>query len=355
MKIFASTFFSFCVSLSFLCIFVQSADPQDADQPGFSVMRRIPPAAKPGPSAPESAPAPAPVAVKPAESAPSAPSEKTPAERAPKTPPDPPAGIAASEPVPPPPARREPQTLPINPVPESPSRIASQAEPKRETVSASRTIWAVVGQQTEIPFRGNGWVYLGEQDNRSGLTYQSRRNDADGQKYLFRADTAGTYTLKFYRQDFIEDYIINEYVQVVVSENPGVAGGNRAKPGEAGGISSAGTSAEKNAGSEASAAEKSAGSAVPADYLQKAREAYTAGSYPQAIGFLDQFREVYPAGADEAWWLYGQSLEADSASRNIRSALEYYRRLVQEYPQSQHSVEAQRRIAYLERYYFNIW
>ncbi|MDR0561710.1 MAG: outer membrane protein assembly factor BamD, partial [Spirochaetaceae bacterium] len=39
--------------------------------------------------------------------------------------------------------------------------------------------------------------------------------------------------------------------------------------------------------------------------------------------------------------------------RNIRSALEYYRKLIQEYPQSQYSPEAQRRIAYLERYYFN--
>jgi hypothetical protein len=63
----------------------------------------------------------------------------------------------------------------------------------------------------------------------------------------------------------------------------------------------------------------------------------------------------FPAGSDEAFWLYGQSLEANNeATRNIRFALDYYRRLVQEYPQSTRYDEAQRRIAYLERFYFSI-
>jgi outer membrane protein assembly factor BamD (BamD/ComL family) len=75
---------------------------------------------------------------------------------------------------------------------------------------------------------------------------------------------------------------------------------------------------------------------------------------PQALSILDQYREIYPVGSDEAWWLYGQLLEANSPSRDVRSALDYYRRLVREYPQSPRFDEARRRIAYLERYYFNI-
>jgi outer membrane protein assembly factor BamD (BamD/ComL family) len=73
-----------------------------------------------------------------------------------------------------------------------------------------------------------------------------------------------------------------------------------------------------------------------------------------ALSILDQFRETYPAGSDEAWWLYGQLLEANGPQRDIRSALDYYRRLIREYPQSTRYDEARRRIAYLERYYFNI-
>jgi TolA-binding protein len=214
-----------------------------------------------------------------------------------------------------------------------------------------------VGQSIEIPFRGNGWVYLGEQENRQGMVYHSRRNELDGQKYVFRADSVGTYTLKFYRQDFIEDYIINEYVQVIVSENPVIAGTNRTQPVERDRAESGSSRAETAGSSQAAAQDSIAGAAssvARADYLQQAKDAYTAGSFPEVITLLDQFRELYPAGTDEAWWLYAQSFEANSPSRNIRSALDYYRRLIQEYPQSPRGSEAQRRIAYLERYYFNI-
>jgi outer membrane protein assembly factor BamD (BamD/ComL family) len=93
---------------------------------------------------------------------------------------------------------------------------------------------------------------------------------------------------------------------------------------------------------------------LPEDYLRKAREEFNAGRVAGAIAALDQFREQFPAGSDEAWWLYGQFYEANSPSRDIRTALDYYRRLVREYPQSRRYNDARRRIAYLERYYINI-
>jgi Tfp pilus assembly protein PilF len=100
----------------------------------------------------------------------------------------------------------------------------------------------------------------------------------------------------------------------------------------------------------------SAGSAEtePDGYLRRVREEYEAGRVREALDLLDQFRARFPAGSDEAWWLYGQLLEAEGPGRDIRSALDYYRRLTREYPQSPRYAEARRRIAYLERYYFNI-
>jgi outer membrane protein assembly factor BamD (BamD/ComL family) len=88
--------------------------------------------------------------------------------------------------------------------------------------------------------------------------------------------------------------------------------------------------------------------------LRTAQEEFNAGRVAGAIAVLDQFRERFPAGSDEAWWLYGQFYEANSPSRDIRTALDYYRRLVREYPQSRRYNDARRRIAYLERYYINI-
>jgi len=92
----------------------------------------------------------------------------------------------------------------------------------------------------------------------------------------------------------------------------------------------------------------------PAEYLEKAKEEFAAGRIASAISFLDRFCEQYPSGTDETWWLYGQFYEANSPSRNILAALNSYRRLVQEYPQSSRFDDARKRIAYLQRYYINI-
>ncbi|MDR2953244.1 MAG: hypothetical protein LBU82_08390, partial [Treponema sp.] len=90
----------------------------------------------------------------------------------------------------------------------------------KDSIIFSRTVRATVGQIVEIPFRGTGWVYLGELASRRGVVYDSRRLDPEGQSFLFRTEEIGTYSLKFYKQDFIRDYILNDYVQVIVGEAP---------------------------------------------------------------------------------------------------------------------------------------
>jgi hypothetical protein len=225
-----------------------------------------------------------------------------------------------------------------------------------------------------------------------------RRLDPEGQTFVFQAGEAGTYELKFYRQDFIRDYIVNDVVTLIVEEPPQAApvtAPNFGSPVEHGTViaeprwpaaSAAGageTSPEAGAAPAVSvtpppvspaappAVVPSAGaaSAVPEtaepdspprfspdaeEYLRRAREEHAAGHIPQAIAVLDQFTAQFPLGSDEALWLYAQLYEAPGPSRNIRSALDCYRRLVNEYPQSTRYADAKRRIAYLERYYINI-
>ncbi|MDR3020899.1 MAG: hypothetical protein LBU66_08380, partial [Treponema sp.] len=92
----------------------------------------------------------------------------------------------------------------------------------------------------------------------------------------------------------------------------------------------------------------------PEVLLQRARESFDGGNVAAAIALLDQVNAHYPSGIDELYWLYGQFYEANSPSRNILLSLDYYRRLVDEFPQSSRFNDARRRIAYLERFYINI-
>jgi hypothetical protein len=206
-----------------------------------------------------------------------------------------------------------------------------------------------VGQTIEVPFQGTGWVYLGEAASKRGISYISRRDDSEGRTFVFRVGEAGAYELKFYRQDFIRDYIINEVVTLIVEKEspampladgtvPPVPPVTAAAPGTA----------------EAASPPVLSPDASTEDFLRKAREEYDAGHIPQAIAALDQFKARFSLLSDEALWLYAQIYEAAGASRNIGSALDCYRRLVNEYPQSSRYADARRRIAYLERYYINI-
>ncbi|MCL2043858.1 MAG: hypothetical protein FWG89_06950 [Treponema sp.] len=265
------------------------------------------------------------------------------------------------------------------------------------------------GQQLEIPFSGTGWVFTGEANARRGITYESRRPDNEGQSFIFRTELAGIYILRFYRQDYVRDTILNDQVQVIVTEAPRSAGSDRnnqsaeqirviaeprwpsaiegalrpesntspavtTRPPEpdlrpsTSAVSPAPPASQPPAPDPAPSALPTPplppASPEPADstvldtspeaYLQRAREEFNADRFASVIAILDQFRERYPSGSDEAWWLYGQSYEANSPSRNVLLSLEYYRRLVREFPQSSRAAEARRRISFLERFFINI-
>jgi len=383
-----------------------------------------------------------------------------------------------SEEPPPPPPRYQPWITPPPavsavkddaPVPNKQALIP----PKEENVF-SRIVRATVGQLVEIPFRGNNWSYLEDMVSRRGIAYMSRRVDSEGMTFTFRAEDTGIFALRFYRRDYIRDYILYDYVQVIVDEQPEKAGaaavnpsidrgkvtaeprwpsaldeaamlrgGARPSSGNNDGssvpppassanrdsavspaqgttpqVSSAnrdsspaqgtaappqnapnnrdipapaqGTGAAPQTTAPQAVTQSTAPSAAPSttpsatpqtvtpsvtppaatidtappaekkeklppeEILKKAQDAFNGGNAAEAIALLDQYTEFYPGGNDELYWLYGQFYEANTPSRNILLSLDYYRRLVNEYPQSGHYGDARRRISYLERFYINI-
>ena len=369
----------------------------------------------------------------------------------------------------------------------------------------SRIVRASLGEIIEIPFRGTGWEFLGEIASRKGITLDFRRLDTEGQSFIFKTEATGIFILKFFRKDSIRDFILNDHVQVIISQAPEIAQHGLSKnPSESNRIiaeprwptsleearllrqsqfspqtdlsaqtqepsnnltnndksldnastavntettqKTSGTvtqekppatataaatvqekppvsltaetaqnpaetnteekpsenqigitpmqerqyvdrteiaslqekqyidrtqaeTAEKNTASvntqgvngtdqESSLPESQKTGGIDlenkqnqADLLKKAREEFEAGRFESAISQLDQYREILPSGSDEAWWLYGQCYEAASPGRNMLSALNYYRRLTDDFPQSDYLSDAQKRILYIERFY----
>jgi hypothetical protein len=333
-------------------------------------------------------------------------------------------------------------------IPELPNPTPAITGLQEEEMVFSRTVRATVGQLVVIPFRGTGWVYLGEVNAQRGIVYDSRRLDPEGQNFVFRTEALGEYALKFYRQDFIRDFILNDYVKVIIGPPPETAGTGWFNPSVDRGrviaeprwptsLAEAQTlrsdtrpslteappsvepvnpaSLQPPATPSSPPAESVSPTSPPAgrppatsvnppsanppsvnppsvnppsvqppvapvtpstvtptapiwppitppadsivdpeSYLEKAKEEFGAGRVASAISILDQLRAYYPIESDEVLWLYGQFYEANSPSRNILTSLEYYRRLMDEYPQSGRYDDARRRVAYLQRYYINI-
>ena len=61
-----------------------------------------------------------------------------------------------------------------------------------------------------------------------------------------------------------------------------------------------------------------------------------------------------PSGIDEAYLLYGKALEAKGPLKDIKRSYAYYKKLVDDYPESPFWDEAAARAAYIERHYFDI-
>jgi len=354
--------------------------------------------------------------------------------------------VATPAPLPPPPAEKPAEPPPPAEEPPAPAREPAPREipelpnptpavrgPQDDDIAFSRVVRATVGQLVVVPFRGTGWVFLGEAYARRGITYDSRRLDPEGQSFIFKTETAGEYALKFYRQDFVRDFILNDYVQVIVGEPAETAGAGWFNPlidrgrvvAEPRWPTSLAEAQALRANTQPSPAQTPPAQPPvaqtppapttrppapapvepvrppaptppvtqtppaqtppvtppaplppaelpsmqppaeqapaiqlpdlkPDEYLQRAQEEFEAGRVAEAIACLNRYHEFYPMDSDEILWLYGQFYEANSPSRNILAALDCYRRLTREYPQSSRYDAARRRIAYLERYYINI-
>lgn len=268
----------------------------------------------------------------------------------------------------------------------------------------SRTVQALVGQLVEIPFYGAGWVYLGERFSRPGLDYRGRRLDDDGQSFTFVGREEGTFEISFFRHDFVEDRSTPDYVRLVIARAPDGAymgrypegaesrviaerwpepekllgkaksdvealadtqatttsltsgdprpAGPEKAPGRAEGSADADT--PRAIGTDSSIKKPSFAGMTREALLEEARKAIDGKRGVAANELLEQYLALEPQGSPAAYLLFARIHELEGASRDIKRARYWYARIIEDFPLSVESLEADTRIKYLDRFYFGI-
>ena len=95
---------------------------------------------------------------------------------------------------------------------------------------------------------------------------------------------------------------------------------------------------------------------ISTDLLAAGRFLYGNKNWSTALKYLDLFLQRYPQepGADTACYLVGQIYQGNTPLQNVQAAMDYYHRILNDFPTSDYYGRAQANIAYLNRFYFEI-
>lgn len=88
--------------------------------------------------------------------------------------------------------------------------------------------------------------------------------------------------------------------------------------------------------------------------LEEAKKAYNDKQYENALTYIQLYLDSANSKIDEALFVQGQILEAESSVKNIRSAIDSYSAVVNKYPSSKFWKKSNERIIYLKRFYIDI-
>jgi len=254
--------------------------------------------------------------------------------------------------------------LPATPPSQARSVDAAKTQPVAET-----RIETVRGERFELRFPGTGWIYLGDEEGKEGLRYETRRFESTQAVFAMNPETVGEYLLRFQRQNPVDQATETSLVRVVVTERSGFSTATAApetpgNPPATTTATAAATAVVPAAGATSPAvpgAEEApavpAATALPVDpasLIKLAKTELEAKRIQAAIEVLDRYLALYPYGNDEVFYLYGLAYEQDTPFRDIKKSWEYYRRVKDDYPRSARWTAAADRVAYLEKHYFGL-
>ena len=303
--------------------------------------------------------------------------------------------------------------------PESKAELAEEIEeeePKENTEQTesnpqktpSRSMTAKNNQYVDIIYPGRGWIYMGEDEGKDQiLRYFGRKLGTENTTFTLRTTKSGETVLHFYKNDVLKGEYIDDYLEIKVLEESAKPNERAKAPSYEESVPQKPVRLEKKAetqeetqktdeiknieektsdneqklssqdetnlkkndvsnnvsnnvsndvSNEVSRPEQKKSLKIDTkNLLEQAKKDFEAKSYAQALSEVQQYLDTQNTRIDEALFLQGQILEADSEVKNIKSAIDSYNSLIKNYPASTFWQEANRRKIYLNRYYVNIY
>lgn len=284
------------------------------------------------------------------------------------------------------------------------SEEIEEEEPKENTEQTennsqktpSRSMTAKNNQYVDIIYPGRGWIYMGEDEGKDQiLRYFGRKLGTENTTFTLRTTKSGETVLHFYKNDVLKGEYIDDYLEIKVLEQSAKPNERAKAPSYEESVPQKPVRLEKKAETQEEAQktdeiknieEKTSGNEQKLssqdetnlkqndvskevskpeqkkslkidtkNLLEQAKKDFEAKFYAQALSEVQQYLDTQNTRIDEALFLQGQILEADSEVKNIKSAIDSYNSLIKNYPASTFWQEANRRKIYLNRYYVNIY
>lgn len=282
---------------------------------------------------------------------------------------------------------------------EEPKENEEQTESNPQK-TPSRSMTAKNNQYVDIIYPGRGWIYMGEDEGKDQiLRYFGRKLGTENTTFTLRTTKSGETVLHFYKNDVLKGEYIDDYLEIKVLEESAKPNERAKAPSYEESVPQKPVRLEKKAETQEETKktdeiknieEKTSGDEQKLssqdktnlkqndvskevsndvskpeqkkslkidtkNLLEQAKKDFEAKSYAQALSEVQQYLDTQNTRIDEALFLQGQILEADSEVKNIKSAIDSYNSLIKNYPASTFWQEANRRKIYLNRYYVNIY
>ncbi|MGP1600755.1 hypothetical protein [Treponema sp.] len=230
----------------------------------------------------------------------------------------------------------------------------SNAQENRDEVliEPSRVEEAELNQSFNILYEGKNWIFLGEKNPVQPPVVGFLKRSFNGNNTVFslNALSEGETVLHFYKHDLLENTARDEYVLVKV----------KAVEPQTDAETSSASSSEVQTVTDTPLAKndtQTEAASSPEEVYAQAETAFNETRYADALNILDDFFKNFTPSDncfDKAVFLKARIYETPSDYRNIRGALDEYKKITAFFPESDLWEDARRRITYINRFYMDI-